>query len=61
MDIITMLPPIDHQLVINGDKTGKEGASKEPKASRNTKDAVLTEDHWRSGNTLAPEPIHEGL
>ena len=61
MDIITMLPPTDHQLVINGDKTGKGGASKEPNASRNTKGGVLTEDHWETRNTLGHEPIHEGL
>ena len=61
MDIITMLPPTDHQLVINGGKTGKGGASKEAKASGNTKGTTLTEDHWETRNTLAPEPIHEGL
>ena len=59
MDIITTLPPTDHQLVINGGKTGMGGASKEPKASRNTKGTILTEDHRESGNTLGPEPIHE--
>ena len=61
MDIITMLPPTDHQLVINGGKTGKGGASKEPKTTRDTRGTILTGGHWESGNTLKTEPIHEGL
>ena len=56
-----MLPPTDHQLVINGGKTGKGGAFKEPKTSRDTRGTILNGGHWESGNILGPEPIHEGL
>ena len=61
IDVITMLPPTDHQFVINGGKTGKGGASKELKTSRDTTGSILTGDHWQCGNMLRSEPIHKGL
>ena len=47
-----MLLPTDHQLVINGGKTRKGGASKEPKALKDEEVTKGTGSHEEINNNL---------